>query len=80
MGRIRKLIRAAWRPLPYEARPNAECPECGLGVVVPSNYGGTNLMGHWVVKSTHAELTAACRDHGRPPFNDATVRHFKARD
>lgn len=78
MGWVRNLIRAAWRPRHHVPSPNAKCPICGNGVVVPSRYGGDNLMGRIVVRPTEAELSAACKDHGRLPFNDATLRYFQS--
>lgn len=77
MGWVRKVLRSAVRPRDHVATPNAECPVCGQSVVVPASSGGDNMMGRIAVRPSEAELTAACRDHGRSPFNDATLRYVE---
>ena len=75
-SRIRRAWAALWKPIPSRAPvPNAGCPICQLPVVAsPTTYLGSAYGGPMMVPHTRQELVAACAVHGRPPFNEATVR------
>ena len=75
-GRIRRAWSALWKPIPPRAPvPNAECPICRRPVVAsPTTYLGNAYSGPMMVPHTRQELVAACAVHGRPPFNEATIR------
>jgi hypothetical protein len=64
----------AFRTVPFEQEPNDACPLCGRPVVVEATTLRTSY-GAMGLPRTREELIAACPEHGRPPFNDATVGH-----
>ena len=64
-----------WGARHYVPKPNAQCPVCGRAVVI----AGTTMIGNKVTgpmfsPATKEEKIAACPEHGRSPFNDATMR------
>jgi hypothetical protein len=66
-----------WRRLWAERSPNAECPLCGVGVVVaPNRMPGVGYGDSSRIPRPRKELIAACAEHGRPPFNDQTVKYY----
>jgi hypothetical protein len=65
---------AAFRAVPFEREPNDACPLCGHPVVVEATTLRTSY-GAMGLPRTREELIAACPEHGRPPFSDATVGH-----
>jgi hypothetical protein len=53
---------------------NAECPLCGAPVVTaPTTMLGGMMTGPMFSPQTREELIAACRVHGKSPFNDGTL-------
>jgi len=53
---------------------NAECPVCGAPVVTaPTTMLGGMMTGPMFSPHMREELIAACRVHGRSPFNDGTL-------
>ena len=69
---LRDVWRRLWSTPPRSLQPNERCPVCGADVVVE-----TMKYKAWTMSLVRpdAELTAACVEHGRSPFNDATVRY-----
>ena len=61
--------------------PNAECPLCGVGVVVaPNRMPGVGYGDSSRIPRPRKELIAACAEHGHPPFNDQTVKYYARSD
>ena len=61
-------------PRSHASRPNSECPICERGVVIPA----TTMMGNWLTgpmfsPATREERIAACPEHGRSPYNEASI-------
>jgi hypothetical protein len=79
IGQDDSVVNGFWRRLrePVEREPNATCPVCGEPVIAEPE--ATFLAGGpMMAKRTKEELIAACRTHGRPPFNNST-RHYVER-
>lgn len=64
-----------WTKL-WVPKPNAECPVCGVPVVAGPNVG-LAPGGRIAIPRPPEELIAACPEHGRAPFNDASLKHLK---
>ncbi len=75
LGRMRRLWGTLLCPRSYTFRPNAECPICTRGVVVPATtMMGNGLTGPMFSPATREEKIAACPEHGRSPFNEASIQ------
>lgn len=58
-----------------EPKPNAECPLCGRPTVVAPTSGPRSMLGVPLHSpATRDERIASCATHGRPPFNNQTLR------
>jgi hypothetical protein len=70
MSRWRRFVRWLMTPRPITA--NGRCPECGRLVITAG--ADPRYPGVPEGLRPREELVAACRVHGRSPFNDNTIK------
>lgn len=74
-ARLRRAWRALWRARPHVPKANAECPVCGRAVVIAATtMVGNRVTGPMFSPATREEKIAACPQHGRSPYNQATIQ------